>query len=106
MLSSPPGSPLVLPKAGRDKGGAHQQVADLDQPLQPGGPRLPTAPLAMPSRPTGFPLPAAPGVQRGGQLGLRSPAVGPAHDAAPHLALAEEVAVRAALCPGHVYPSV
>jgi hypothetical protein len=30
MLSSPFPT-LVLPKAGRDKGGAHQQVTDLDQ---------------------------------------------------------------------------
>src|SRR5262249_29540483 len=46
------------------------------------------------------------GGEGGGQLGLGAAPQGPADHASPDLPLAEEVAVRAALCPGHVDPSL
>src|SRR5262245_64451688 len=105
MLSSPFPT-LVLPKAGRDKGGAHQQVADLDQPLYGFRLSIPAAALLPTPGPLRLPLALLPGIEGGGQLGLWAAPQGPADHAPPDLLLAEEVAVRAALCPGHVDPSL
>ena len=69
MLSSPFPT-LVLPKAGRDKGGAHQQVADLDQPLYGFRLSIPPAALLPPLGPLRRALALPLGGEGGGQLGL------------------------------------
>src|SRR6516225_10889891 len=104
MLSPPPVPVCVLVVAGRQQRRLHQQVADLDQPLQGAGLRLPAVALLPLAGPLGLPLALPLGGEGGGQLGLGAAAEGLPHDGPPDPPPADVVAVPPAPHPWHGCP--